>query len=160
MLMPRCCRSSSSSATIDADHHVGLGGERPRDRDALPLSPGEPAGLVVQHARPEGHLVHELDHAVGGRLALGETEQLHRPPDDLLDGQAGVQRQVRVLEDVLHPPAVLGTPSTGALGQLAALERQDARPVLVQPAHRAGDRGLAAAGLADQRHHLTLREVQ
>jgi hypothetical protein len=42
----------------------------------------------------------------------------------------------------------------------AALERQLAGPLLVQAADAARDRGLAAAGLADQRHHLGLGHVE
>ena len=46
------------------------------------------------------------------------------------------------------------------VASVAALEGEGPGPVLVQPADRAGDRGLAAAGLADQRDHLALGHVE
>ena len=143
-----------------ADHHVGLGGERPCDGDALALTTREPAGLVAQHPGSEGDLVEQVDRTVGGVLARGDAEELHRPLDDLLDGQPRVQRQVGVLEDVLQPLAVQRTALAGALREGVALEADRARPVLVQAADRSRDRGLAAAGLAHQGDHLGLGEVE
>jgi translocation and assembly module TamB len=47
------------------------------------------------------------------------AEQFQRPDQDLLDGAARVQRQVRILEDVLDAAALLGGPGGGMTEELS-----------------------------------------
>ena len=94
-------------------------------------------------------------------LALRDAEQLHRPARRSaamvsrgFSDRYGFWKMywIRLRSSADADP--------GALAQRAALERQLAGPLLVQPADAARDRGLAAAGLADQRDHLGLGHVE
>src|SRR5205823_6311626 len=69
-------------------------------------------------------------------------------------------RQVRVLEDVLDPLAVLHAARPSALAEAAPVESHLAGPLLVQTADAPRDRGLAAARLPHQRHDLGLGHVE
>ena len=86
-----------------ADQQVGLHHQGAGDRDPLPF----PAGQLVRVAASEvAAQRHVLQHPGGalGPLPVRQPEQLlQRLRDDLADGLAGVERGVRVLEDVLDP---------------------------------------------------------
>jgi hypothetical protein len=65
-------------------------------------------------------------------------------------GSPGVQRCVGVLEDHLHPAAERAEILLREAGDVLAVEDDLAARRLVQPEDGAPDRGLAAAGLADE----------
>ena len=135
------------------DEHARLGGEGARDGDALALAAREVAGAAGGVRRLEAHLFEELGDAcslVGtaqgelGREHLGEA-----PADRLLR----VERRVRILEDDLQFAAA--TPALGgadsAAFALASADGDGARRRLLESDQHARDRGLAGAGLADDR---------
>src|SRR5262249_44498981 len=67
----------------------------------------------------------------------------------LPDGPPGIERGVRVLEDVLYPPEDLPRPVPGTCRQWCALEPDIAGPVAMQADDAARKGGLPRARLAD-----------
>ena len=144
-----------------ADQEVGLGGQRPRDRDPLPLAAGEPVGLQVEHGRAERHRVQQLDHLVPGRACPWRCRTApsagRRSARWSAAGSATGTGSGRCTGSACGPrrcasasPCRSGRPSNVSV----------AGPLLVQAADAPRDGGLAAAGLADQRHHLGLGDVE
>jgi len=141
------------------DQDLGLGGQRPGDRDALPLPAGQRPGRDGPLSLVEPDEVGELgDPRPSPPLVPAVVDAQH-----LLDRRLGavprVEAGVRVLEDDLHFPAAL--PSFfRRTDRGAAVMATGADP----PAGRAfeaddhlGDRRLSRAGLAHDRQRLALR---
>src|SRR5262249_61427150 len=107
------------------------------DRGAVaghPLPP--PAGELIRVAagvrRGQRYPLEHLPYPAVGLPAAGGAEDPERLLDDLADRLPGVQRAVRVLEDVLDlPPHVAAALARGGR-QLGAAQRQAAGPVAVQ----------------------------
>ena len=147
------------------DEHLRVQDDRPRDDGALLLTAGQVRGVLREEPLDRG----EPDALQGGldldaeRLAGGDLVDHQRVADRLLDGHRRVERGVRVLEDHLEvgaQPAQLGAAHLGD-ASLAAVLRVVGDPAVRrrhQPEQRAAERGLAAAGLADQAEHLAALE--
>ena len=166
------------------DPHVGLAHELQHQRQDLPADRGvEARHRLVGHeqARVQDHRPGD-DHAlalaardlvrVAGEELLGRPQARAREPlghelllvaGQLLDAHAlghglvdrlpGVQRTRGVLEDHLRGAPVLAQRAAVVAERLAAnADLAGERPL--QPHDRARERGLAAAGLADQGHDL------
>ncbi len=71
-----------------------------------------------------------------------------------------VEGGVGILEDHLHPAAVLGGPTRQPRRQEAPGEPEFARAVGPETHQRPGEGGLAAAGLADEPEHLAVADVE
>ena len=137
-----------------ADQHVGLHRERARDRDALALAAGE---LVREAARAAaGSRPTAVEPAARHRLLrLGRGDQPMRERtlgDRVADAHARIERGERVLEHHLDARRALarrGRAITGspAMRAVPGRRRQDA-------GDDAAERGLAAAGFADQARAL------
>src|SRR5829696_4265904 len=125
--------------------------QRPRDGDALALAAGEHVRIagVVLGAKPD--LRH---HGAGasGALGLGQVgvddERLLEDRADLL---ARVERAVGVLEHELDGAAQALLLAGGRVDGVEAVEGEGARRRRLDQGHDAGERGLAAAGFADDR---------
>ena len=80
--------------------------------------------------------------------------------DDRADGQARVQRRVRVLEDHLHIAALAAQLARARRRQFHAHELDRAGRRLVELEDGPSDRRLAAAGLADQAERLATADAE
>ncbi len=135
--------------------HRRIGGERPRQPDALPL----PAGQLVRPAAAElrrfqadarEQFVHARRDALGRpiqqvrhhRHVGGDREMREQP--DVLDGVAGLPPQRRL---VPRRDAAAAHPHLTGIGAQ-------------HPVHQPQQRRLAAATAADQRHHLAFGDRQ
>src|SRR5262245_35533122 len=81
---------------------------------------------------------------------------LERCPDDRADALPRVEARVRILENHLHLPPQRPKLSRLQLRDVLSLEADGAFRRLEQPHDRSAERGLAAAGLADEAERLTL----
>ena len=102
------------------------GGQRPGDRDSLPLAAGDLPGRPVAQRGVEADLregVVDLLADLPGVEAAADREPL---ADDLRDGQVGVERAQRVLEDELDVPAAALPPARAAAqpGDLGSRRRR------------------------------------
>ncbi len=158
-----CAWIDTSSADTGSSQTMHLRPQRQgaRDADPLPLPAGELVRVAVDVLGLEPDEVQQLLHrprAVAARHHLGMD--VERLADDVADGHPRVQRRVRVLHDHLHPPP--------EPPQLAAADLEDVPAVQIGPsrgrrllAHeQPGERGLAAAGLADQPERLAAAQVE
>ena len=132
-----------------ADHHPGAVDERPRDGDPLALAAGELVRIVVEEPARQAHQLHHLLRAPASGLPL--SLHLEGQGDDAADGFAGVQGGVGVLEDGLDGPGD-GEPVHRFDGPAIDLQAPRGRPE--QSEEHPRERGLAAAGLADQGQHF------
>ena len=138
------------------EQHARPRGERPGERDPLPLAAGQLVGEFGQE-RPGGREPHLLEQCrdLAGRLVgrPGTPVQLHRPFQVIAHGVYGIQRGERVLEDELHLALVLPEgPAARQLDRLAVQPDRAAGEVFL-PGEQPGDRRLARAALADQCDH-------
>src|SRR5439155_17082816 len=83
-----------------------------------------------------------------------------RPCDQAADAVPRVERRLRVLEHDLDAPPLLARAATRERGQLGAVERDPARKRTVDADDAAGDRGLPAAALPDEREALAVRDLK
>ena len=88
------------------------------------------------------------------RLAAGEVMGLDRLGDDRPDRHPRVEGSIGVLEDDLHPAAILAQLARVEGRQVDAVEPDGPAGRVAEPDHRPADRALAAAGLADQAERL------
>src|SRR6266550_329572 len=143
-----------------ADQYEGVADQGPGDRHPLPLPAGELIGVAAGVRRGQRYpLEHLPDPAVGLPAARG-AEDPERLPDDLADRLPGVQRAVRILEDVLDPPPRVAAALARGGGQFGAAQRDATGPAAVQAGDRPGDRRLARARLTDQRQALVGGQAQ
>src|SRR5215472_8976455 len=119
-----------------ADQHAGVADQGPGDRDPLALPAGELVRVAAGVRRGQRYpLEHVRDPAVG-LPAAGGAEDPERLLDDLADRLPGVQRAVRVLEDVLDLPPRFAAALARGGRQLGAAQRDGAGPVAVQTGDR------------------------
>ena len=90
-----------------ADDERRIGGERPRDRDALPLAPRELERSPLAVVRLEPDELEQRGNAPALLLRLAPVQEQQRLGHDLLDRQQRVERVPRVLEHHLNTAAVL-----------------------------------------------------
>ena len=143
------------------DEQLRVQRERARDADPLTLAARELVREPVRVLRAQSDRLEELVHAPALLPpALGDPVDLERLGDDVADGQARVERRVRVLEHDLQLAPVFA--------HLAALEARDVVPVhddlprgrLDQLEDRPCEGGLAAAGLSDEAEGLSLPHLE
>ena len=99
--------------------------------------------------------------ATRSRCAAGaadEAEGADRLGHDVAHPPARVEAGIGVLEDHLHPPALLG--GGARLGEVGALEQHLAAGRRVEADHQPRHGGLAAAALADEREGGALRDAE
>ena len=90
-----------------ADQDVGLHRQAARDRDPLPLAAGEFVRVLVERDFRQADLLQQLEREVGALLrGCADAVDLHRLGQDLPDGEARIERRVRILEDDLDAPLV------------------------------------------------------
>jgi len=130
-------------------------GQRPRQGDALLL----PARQLVRRALGGMAQAHQVQHLAHPHGALGPRQVLHAEGDVV--GHAQVRKQRIVLED--HADASrFGRqlqPARGIVQHLAGHQHLAGVQPL-QPGHRTQQRGLAAAGRADQHADLPGGQAQ
>ena len=104
----------------------------------------------------EADQVQQLEDALLARLALVDLVDVQPLADDVGDGHAGVQGGVGVLEDHLDVLGELLALLALQVRHVLALKEDLAVRGLVQADDGAAERGLSAAGLADQAEGLAL----
>ena len=141
----------------------GLQRERPGDADALPLAAGELVRVAVDVLGVQA----DARRAAPGRAARAIALRRHlgvdleRLADDVADRHPRVQRRVRVLHDhldVAAQPAQLASRTS----RTCPGPRSTAVPAVgfSRPHQQLGQRGLAAAGLADDAERLALLQLE
>jgi hypothetical protein len=142
------------------EQELRLHGEGPGDADPLPLAARELARVLVRVGRSEPHLHEQPLHppgALGRGVDLMDVEDLAQGATHAL---ARVERRVGVLEDDLHALPVGGESRFGEREQVDAVEAHLAGVGVVEPEDAAGERALAAAGLADQPQRPAARQAE
>ncbi len=147
------------------DHQRGPAGQRHRDHHALPLPAGELVGVGLRPRRRHPDLLEELAdpalHRSVGDLRLVEPDRLG---DLLPDPAYGVQRVQRALEhDRRAGPAQRAQVAPAHAQHVVAVDQDPTghgRVGRLEPEHRAGQRRLAAAGLAGHADDLAALDGQ
>src|SRR3954467_5339692 len=127
---------------------------------ARPPPAGDLGGGAARRVRRQADGLQELAHAARRLRPVREPVRPQRLPDDSADAVSRVQRRKRILEHHLHAPADGPHLLLAQLGDVAPLEEDLPAGRLVQAQARAGDRGLAAAGLADEADRLAALDRQ
>jgi hypothetical protein len=94
-----------------ADEEIRLGGERPGDRDPLPLAAGQLRRIALERPARQAHELEQAPHLLLGVPAAEVPQGTRGPGDGAADAVQRVQRVVRVLEDDLDAPARFERPS-------------------------------------------------
>jgi hypothetical protein len=123
-------------------------------------------GVTAQHRRrvADADLLQQLDGPGRGRPAIRPCVAADRADQDGLDGQRGVQRGDRFLED--HRDARSTRQAVALLRQVVPdpfqhhRSRVDVRGARQQPGSRSCRDALAAPRLTEQRHRLPGRDAQ
>ena len=154
---------------LDRDIQVGhrlvehqelrIHGQGPGHHDALLLAAGELVGESGAVRRSDAHRLQDLPNAFHALLFR------HPQVDQTLfqavaDAHLGVQSAVGILEHDLHPAAKGPQLCRGKRPQQRAAETHLAVRRRVQVEDRAGQGGLAAAGLANQPEDRVLLDIQ
>ena len=92
--------------------------------------------------------------------SLGDAVDAQRLGEHRADRHPRVQRRVRVLEDHLHPAADPAQPVALQRGHVDPVEADLAVGGVDEADHGAGERRLAAAGLADEAERLPAADLQ
>ncbi len=144
-----------------ADDELGIEDQRAGNADALALSAGK---LVRQASDHQTGIEADGGEHFGDELLaffrILDACDHQRLGDDIADPPPWVQGGNRILKDQLHAPA--HPPQGIALHrrEVLAVEHDSPRDGPAQLKHRAAQRGLAAAGLADQAERLAARDLQ
>ena len=127
----------------------GLHGQRPGQRDPLPLAagqgPGQPVAVPLE--------ADQREQLVDPGADVSFASQPQRVAD--VAGDRQVPEQLAVLEHQ-GEPALVG----GYAGEVGAVPRDAAGGHRLQPGDRPQQRGLAAAGGAEDGEHLAVGEVE
>ena len=149
----RLHRHVEGRGRLVADNELRIRRERARNRDALALAAGEFMRVLLAVRRMEADQGQQLADAIRDLLfPLDQPEGPDRLGHDTVHLPAGIEAGIGILEDHLDAP-----PQALALGQSSLARHGDAvdHHFAVrgrQQSHdHAGDRGLARAGLADER---------
>src|SRR5258705_2881421 len=124
------------------------------------LAAGKLRRKVRELALLEAHLLEQLadaacDFGIAWALVHGE-----RLAQDVAHAHPRVQARIEVLEDHLHLAPQGAQLGAAHLGDIAPVEHDTPAARVGQPQHRASDRGLAAAGLADEADGLVFPEIK
>ena len=85
------------------DDKVGVGGERARDADALPLPAGKFVRVALYEAGTEADRFHQLaDSPLALRAGRDDAESFEWLAQNLSDGHPRIERRIRVLKDHLQ----------------------------------------------------------
>lgn len=148
------------------DEQLGVEGHGDGDHQPLAHAAGELVRVVLEPARVDvddlQQLLGALDRLIAGHAGVVGQEHV---AELLLHAQHGVERIHGGLEHHARlAPAVAAQPLVIEAEDVLSLEQDlaaaDVGGRLVQPGHREGDRGLAAAGLAGEAEHLTRHDVK
>ena len=142
------------------DQEPGIEHEGARDVDALALAAAQ---LVRVAAAVETRVEADAaQHRARPLARLGARRAVHEQAegDGVLDGQAGVQRRVRVLEDQLHVAAQPLHARRRRAPHVLAGEPHGAGVGLDQTQDQPRQRRFAAAGLADDPEGLSRIDVE
>ena len=129
--------------------------QRPRQRDALELTPRELMRVAVDERAVEVHLVEEITDPLVALLAGHVEVLLERLPDVVGNRRPWVERRVRVLEDHLTGAAQRPQLRFGQTGDVVTGEDDTPRRGLDEAQRKASERRLARTGLAHQPDGLT-----
>ena len=143
-----------------AHDHIGLDGERPCNADALALAAGKLVRIAQRHVGEEPDELQQLGNTIGNLGFRHDVMDAHGLADDLPDGHARIERGVGILEDHLHLLAYAGHLGARERGEVRAGEQDLAAGRIVEAEHEAAERGLAAAGLADDCERLAAAHVE
>ena len=137
-----------------ADDEVRVERERAGEADALALAAGELVRVAGGGVGRQADDIEELAHALARLAPLGDAVDAERLTHDPPHAVARVQGRVRVLEDHLHAPAQRPQGALAQVRDVLPVEDHVAVRRLVQAQDRPAERGLAAAGLADEPERL------
>ena len=143
-----------------ADDQVRVERQRAGDADALALPAGEFVGIGLHRLRPQSDSLEQMRHPVAPLGGGADSMDCQRLADDLAGRHARIQRSVRVLVDHLHALAVRQHVGRFEPGDVGAVDGDLAVGRFEQFQHRAPDRGLAAAALADQTQGLAAIDAE
>ena len=129
----------------------GRGRQRPGQRDALALAPGERRDRPVLEAAQTDQLQHLGDASVAG----GRRVAPHLQPEGDVGGHVPMREEGVVLEHQADPP-LMG----GHRDQIAAVESHPPSPGRFETGHHAQQRGLAAPARSEQRDDLAVVHSQ
>ena len=124
--------------------NTGVGGQRPGHPDALGLSAGELVGISLSEVTIQAQHVDQFQSTITGSSAIDPAEAGHE--GDVVD-DAAVREQARILHDVAD-----GAPERDgiAIAHVLAVEQDTALGGIDHAIDHAQQRGLAAAGGAEQ----------
>jgi hypothetical protein len=131
------------------DNQAGFRRQGTRDGDALALAAAELMWIAVDIDPGQSDRGDHLDDAPAPRRGVPDAVDGKRFGNDGANRQAGIQRLVRVLIDDLDPPAHRFQGPAVETGDVQPLEAHGAGVRLCHQGKQAGQRGLAAAALAD-----------
>ena len=144
-----------------ADDQRRVGGERPCDRDALPLSARELERAPLAEVRLEPDELEQLGDAAAVLPGRAAVEQHQRLGDDLVDRHQRVERVARILEDHLHPAPLLRRDAAVAGLERAPVERRPRRGFAsVRPSRSRATVDLPGARLADEPEGLAAPDLE
>jgi hypothetical protein len=121
---------------------------------ATPLPAGELVREAVRVLRAQPDCAKELVDAAPPLASLVQVVHAQRLGDDLANRHAGVQRRIGILEDDLQLAAHLAHAPAREARDVLTVEDDLALRRLEELDHRAAERRLPAAGLADQTERL------
>ena len=148
-------RTDTSSALTgsSATRMRGRRRERPGDGDALALTAGELVRVAVRRRPRTGRRPRAARRRAGPRRRMALDDE--RFGDDVADPHPGVERAHRVLEDHLQRSAQERAAAARAAGRCRCPRHRTSPDVgSVEPGEDPQQRGLAAAGLADDAEPL------
>ena len=134
--------------------------QRARDRHALLLAARQLVRVAGGVLRREVDHAQQLAHRLGAAPPVQPPEHAQRAREGRADAAARVQRGVGVLEDDLQVAPLGPEGGAGEAHEVHVLEERPARGGIDEAHEHAGQRGLAAAGLADQSERLALRQLE
>ncbi len=135
-------------------------GERARDGDPLTLAAAQRRRTPRAEIGRQSDRLQELRHARLDRRGRADAMDAQHLGQRLCDGEARIERGVRVLKDHLRPLAKGEQPGLVEREHVAVVEQHPARSGFGQAENRAAEGTLAAAALADQAQRLAALEPE
>ena len=156
----RLDRDVEGTHRLVGDEHPWLGRERARDANPLPLPAREVSGVPRPHRCTESNLRKELVHAAINLILWDEPVDLQDLSQCIADGQAWVQRCVRILEHDLDTPPRRPQRRAAHSGQLHTVEDHSPRIGWREEREAASQRRLARSALPDDPENLAGLEAE
>ena len=110
--------------------------------------------------RLEPHDIHHLAHALAPFGAVADPVDAQALADAVADGRARIERCIRILEDDLHPPAVVAQRRAAQLRDVVPIEHDLAGGRLDEAEQEPSDGRLSASGLADEPKGLATHDPE